>query len=106
MKRKPDYQMELPKLKDFLEGLQKSQNTAKKSIEIAKEAMKKQFNRKRKNSQELKTRDNMCLEAKNIQLNRPSKKLNQKRYGLFRISKNIGQETFQLELLKEQTICV
>jgi len=62
--------------------------------------MKKQFNRKRKNSQELKAGDNMWLEAKNIQLNQPSKKLNQKRYGLFRISKNIDQETFQLELLK------
>jgi len=38
------------------------------------------------------------LEAKNIHLNRPSKKLDQKRYGPFKISKDIGQEAFQLEL--------
>jgi len=38
------------------------------------------------------------LEAKNIHLNRPSKKLDQKRYRLFKISKNIGQGVFQLEL--------
>jgi len=37
-------------------------------------------------------------------LNQPSKKLDQKRYRLFKISKNIGQETFQLELPKEWII--
>jgi len=45
----------------------------------------------------LKAGDNVWLEAKNIHSNRPSKKLNQKRYGLFRISKNIGQRAFQLD---------
>ena len=39
----------------------------------------------------------MWLEAKNIYLNRPSKKLDKKRCGLFRISKDIGYRTFQLE---------
>ena len=33
-------------------------------------------------------------------MNQPSKKLDQKRYRIFKISKNIGQETFQLELPK------
>ena len=46
----------------------------------------------------------MWLEAKNIHSNRPSKKLDQKRYGSFRISKVIEQGTFQLELLKEWII--
>jgi len=41
------------------------------------------------------------MEAKNIHLNRPSKKLDQKRYRLFRILKNIGLRVFQLELLEE-----
>jgi len=38
------------------------------------------------------------LEAKNIQLNQPLKKLDQKKYKLFKISKNISQGTFQLGL--------
>ena len=42
----------------------------------------------------------MWLENKNIQLNRPSKKLDQKRYGPFRVSKDIGSGVFQLELLE------
>ena len=40
--------------------------------------MKRQFNKKRRNPQELKVGDNMWLENKNIQSNQPSKKLDQK----------------------------
>ena len=40
----------------------------------------------------------MWLENKNIHSNRPSKKLDNKRYEPFRISKDIGSEAFQLEL--------
>ena len=41
--------IELLKLEDFLEGLQKSQKTVKKLIKIAKKAMKKQFDKRRQN---------------------------------------------------------
>ena len=40
----------------------------------------------------------MWLENKNIQSNQPLKKLDNKRYGPFRISQNIGLGAFQLEL--------
>ena len=40
----------------------------------------------------------MWLENKNIQSNQPSKKLDNKRYGPFRIIKDIGLGVFQLEL--------
>ena len=60
---------ELPKLENFLEGLQKSWDTTRKLMEMEKEAIKKQFNRKRQNLQELKAGDNVWLEAKNIQFN-------------------------------------
>jgi len=56
-------------------------------MEMAKEAMKRQFDKKRQNPQGLKERDNIWLEAK-------------KRYRPFKISKNIGQGAFQLELLE------
>ena len=46
----------------------------------------------------MKVGDNVWLENKNIHLNQPSKKLDNKRYGPFRISKDIGLEVFQLEL--------
>jgi len=59
--------------------------------------MKQQHNKKR-NPQGLKVRDNMWLENKNIHSNKPSKKLDQKKYRPFIISKDIGLRTFQLEL--------
>ena len=78
-------QMEFPKLNKFLIGLQRSWEEAMKSMEIVQEAIKK-------------ARDNVWLESKNIHSNRPLKKLDQKRYRLFKISKDIGLEMFQLEL--------
>jgi len=69
-------------------------------MEMAKKAMKKQFDKKRQNLQELMEGNNVWLEAKNAYLNQLSK-LDQKRYRPFKISKDIIQETFQLELLEE-----
>ena len=83
-------QIEFPKLEEFLIGLQKSWEEATKAMDMAKEMMKRQFDKKRRNSQRLKEEDNIWLEAKNIHLNRPSKKLDQKQYRLFKILKTIG----------------
>jgi len=66
--------------------------------------MKKQFDKKRRNPQGLKARDHVWLENKNIHSNRPSKKLDNKRYGPFRISKDIGLKAFELELPEEWMI--
>ena len=48
----------------------------------------------------MKVGDNVWLENKNIHLNQPSNKLDNKRYRPFRISKDIGLGVFQLELPK------
>ena len=57
---------ELPKLESYLQELQRSWKGAKKLTKIAKKAIKRQFNKKRRNPQGLKVSDNMWLEAKNI----------------------------------------
>jgi len=71
-------QTEFPKLEAFLTGLQRSWEEATKSIEVAQETMKKQFDKKQRNPQELKVGDNMWLENKNIHSNRLSRKLTRK----------------------------
>ena len=71
-----------------------------KSMEEAQKNIKRQFDKKRWNPQGLKIGDNVWLESKNIQSNWPSKKLDNKRYGPSRISKDIGSGVFQLELLE------
>ena len=46
----------------------------------------------------MKPEDHMWLENKNIHSNRPLKKLDNKRYRPFKISKDIGLGTFELKL--------
>jgi len=93
-------QMEFPKLEEFLISLQRSWKKATKAMDRAQEMMKRQFDKKRWNPQGLQKREDIWLEAKNIYLNKLSKKLDQKRYGPFKILKAIGQEAFQLKLLE------
>ena len=88
----------IPWVEDFLIGIQKSWEHITKVMEGAQKNMKKQFNKKRRNYQGLKVGDNIWLEKKNIQSNWPSKKLDNKRYRPFRISKDISLGVFQLEL--------
>jgi len=73
-------------------------------MEEVQKSMKKQFDKKRRNPQGLKVSDNVWLENKNIHSNQPSKKLDNKRYRSFRISKDISSEAFQLEILEEWMI--
>jgi len=81
-------------------SLQKSWEEATKAMEMAKETIKRQFDKKRQNPQELKKENDIWLEAKNIHSNRPLKKLDQKRYKPFKVLKVIGQGMFQLKLLE------
>ena len=62
-------QTDILQVEDFLIELQKSWKQATKVIEEAKKNMKKQFNKKRRNSQGLKVGDNVWLENKNIHSN-------------------------------------
>ena len=89
---------DIPRVEDFLSGLQRSWEQATKAMKEVQKNMKKQFDKKRRNPQGLKAGDHVWLENKNIHLNRPSKKLDNKRYGPFKISKDIGSGAFKLEL--------
>ena len=84
----------IPWVEKFLIGIQKSWEQVWKAIEEAQENMKRQFNKKRRNSQGLKVGDHVWLENKNIQSNWPSKKLDNKRYRPFKISKDISLGAF------------
>ncbi len=63
-------------------------------MEKTKEAIKKQFNKKRQNSQRLKQGDSVWLEVKNIQLNQPLKKLNQKNINLLKSQRILNKKCF------------
>jgi len=56
-------------VEEFLAGLHKSWEQTMKSMEEAQKNMKRQFDKRKQNPQELKVGDNMWLENKNIQSN-------------------------------------
>jgi len=60
---------DIPQVEDFLSGLQRSWEQATKTMEEAQKSMKKQFDKKRRNPQELKVGDYVWLENKNIHSN-------------------------------------
>jgi len=93
-------QMGISWVEEFMKHLQKSWKHTAHTMEESQKNMKRQFDKKRRNPQELKAGDHVWLENKNIQSNRPSKKLDNKRYRPFRITKDIVSEAFQLELLE------
>ena len=90
--------MTILQVEEFIEKLQKSWEQAMSALEEAQKKMKNQFDKKRKSPQKLKAGDNVWLESKNIHSNRSSKKLDNKRYRPFRISKDIASGAFELEL--------
>ena len=61
--------MEIPSLEDLLKKMKTMREEAKTVIEKTKETMKRQYNKRTRQSQGLKTREQVWLEARNIQTN-------------------------------------
>jgi len=68
------------------------------ALRLSAEQMKTYYDRKRSPSQEYKPGDKVWLEGQNITTDRPSKKLDDKRYGPFKVIKKIGKAAYKLEL--------
>jgi len=89
-KRNLTVETEIPSLEDLLKKMKTTREETKTAMERTKEMMKRQYNKRIRQSQGLKTGEQVWLEARNIQTNRPSKKLDQKRYRHFTIKEEIG----------------
>ena len=62
-------QMELPRVEEFAKKLQESWKHAAQAMEESQKSMKKQFDKRRRNPQDLKVGEHVWLENKNIQSN-------------------------------------
>ena len=93
--------MGILRVEEFMKHLQKSWEHATHVMEESQRNIKWQFDKKRRIPQGLKAGDHVWLENKNIYSNQPLKKLDNKRYGLFKISKDIGLGVFELKLPEE-----
>jgi len=62
-------EMEIPSLEDLLKKMKTTREEAKTAIEKTKKTMKRQYNKRTRQSQDLKTGEQVWLEARNIQTN-------------------------------------
>lgn len=71
---------------------------ASDALGVAKAAMKRQYDRHRREAQDYRTGDWVYLDSFHITTDRPRKKLEDKRYGPFQIIKKIGASAYELKL--------
>ena len=85
-------------VEDFVENLHTVQKDTEKSLIQAAEDMKRFYDRHHGATPEFEVGQKVLLDNQDIALNRPSRKLAEKRSGPFKIIKKIGSHAYQLEL--------
>ena len=85
---------------EFAARMKKSWEDAKSALDYASDLMKAQVDKHRADAREYNIGDKVWLEATNINTKRPSKKLDDRRYGPFEIIKKVGRSAYQLKLPK------
>ena len=85
---------------EFVEEMKSTQQITKSTLKMAVYNMKQFHDHKVQPSTEYQLGDLVLLEATNIKTEWPSKKLNDKRYGLFKVIKKEGLASYRLKLDK------
>jgi hypothetical protein len=83
---------------EFSQQMKILQEKATLSLIQAAKLMKENYNQHQSPSQNLQIGDQVWLEATNICMKRPMKKLNDKHLGPFLILEKIGESTFKLNI--------
>lgn len=84
--------------KEFAEMMKGTFRLAKESLNHAATDMKKYYDRKTRLEKEYTKGDQVLLEGTNIRSDRPSKKLDDKRFGPFKIMEKVGKSAYKLKL--------
>jgi hypothetical protein len=87
-----------PSAEEFATQMKEISDEASSSLAIAQEQMKRYYDRTRGIAKNYQVGDKVWLEGYNITTDRPSKKLEDKRYGPFQILKRIGKSAYLLKL--------
>jgi hypothetical protein len=84
----------------FAGRLKRAWEDAESALKFAADAMKRDYDRKRRPSADFQIGEEVLLEATNLTTNRPSKKLDDKRFGPFKILQKIGSSSYKLDIPK------
>lgn len=85
-------------VKEFVEIMSKMHEEAKSLLIQANDNMKRFYNKWTRPEREYKVGDKVWLETLNIQMDKLTKKLDDKHYGPFEIQKKVRKVTYQLKL--------
>jgi hypothetical protein len=94
----PIFEVDNQAADDFAHQMQDIQEEASSALKIAQEQMERYYDRTRGISRNYQVGDKVWLEGNDISTDRPSKKLEDKRYGPFKILEQVGKSAFKLEL--------
>ncbi|THH12589.1 hypothetical protein EUX98_g9798, partial [Antrodiella citrinella] len=83
---------------EFVDRLTKVRDEADTALRLAQEQMARFYDRKRGDAREYQPGDLVWLEGTNVRTDRPTKKLEDRRYGPFKIIKKIGASAYKLDL--------
>jgi hypothetical protein len=89
---------QVPNTDEFISHLNEARNLASTALERAAITMKHYADRKRKRPPEFIEGQMVYLDTKNLKTGRPTKKLDAKRTGPFKVLERIGQVAYRLEL--------
>src|SRR6202030_1075954 len=87
-----------PAADEWLAKLTESRRAAKEAMEKAAVAMKKSYDVGKRPSREYSKGDLVWLDTRNLKMDRPSKKLDNKRAGPFTIEEKVGPAGYRLKL--------
>jgi hypothetical protein len=85
-------------VEQFIKDMQEVRKEAEAALHRAADDMARYYDQPRKEADIYKPGDKAWLEGRDIQTDRPSKKLEDKRYGPFEITQVIGPNAYELKL--------
>jgi hypothetical protein len=83
---------------DFLERIREATKSAERSLAKAKAAMKKRWEANKRTRPDFLPGDNVLVTADHLPSKRPSRKLDQKWRGPFKVIKKVGKAAYELDL--------
>ena len=85
---------------EFKAELEEAGREAMAALKKAAEDMKRYYDKGKQPAKQYKTGDRVYVEGKNITTTRPAKKLDDKRYGPFKVLEKVGSSAYKLDLPK------
>ena len=94
----------VPQADELADHLKEIHNEAKAALTIANRTYSEYYNRKHRAPPEIKVGSKVYLDGSNIKTSRPSNKLEHRRFGPYKVLKQIGKNSYQLDLPKSMKV--